>query len=103
MYKLNVPNRLILTGILPTAGTFIEMKVVQGLTSKLSPTSEDIISYDITEKDGQISWNKKGDEPREFEFDPTEVAIIIKSLRHLDETGEITQHIIPVYEKFLQV
>lgn len=103
MYKLNVAERLVTMDILPKAGTFIEMKVVQGIIKKLSLSNEDIISYDITQKDGRVTWNNKGDEPREFELDQTEVAIVIKSLRNLDETGGVTQETIPVYEKFLQV
>jgi len=103
MQKLNVGERLVTISILPRNSTFIEMKVIQGLIGKLSLSNEDIISYGITEKDGQVHWNDKGKEPSEFNLDQIEVALIKKTLQSLDEKGEITQEIIPVYEKFLQV
>lgn len=103
MQKMNVGERLITISILPRNGSFITMKVVQGIIGKLSMTSADIISYDICESDGNVRWNEKGKEKKEFDLEPVELALIKKSLQELDSNGGLTQENLPVYELFMGV
>jgi hypothetical protein len=97
---LNVGERLMTLSVLPKEGSFVTLKVIRTLVSRLAMTSEEIQNFEMVEKDGKVHFNAKGTEPMEFEFDPAELEIIRKSLTKLDREQKLDIEMFTVYEKF---
>jgi hypothetical protein len=100
MTALNIGERLVLLSVIPKEGNFVTVRVIKNLISKVALTDVEIGLCEVTEVDGNVRWNEKGELPFEFEFEPTELDIIKKTLRELDSTNKLNVDSFSLYEKF---
>jgi hypothetical protein len=101
MKGLTVGERLIVCTILPKESSFVTLRVVRNLISKLGLTAKEIEDFEISVVGEQTKWNGKGSIPVNFEFDQVELDMIKKQLRDLDEKGKLNIEMFSVYEKFV--
>jgi len=97
---MNVGDRLITMSILPKEGSFVTLKVIRSLMSRLGVTSQEIADYEIVEQDGQVRWNLEGTKPLDFEFDSVELELIRNQLMKMDRENRLNIEVVPIYEKF---
>jgi hypothetical protein len=97
---LNCGERLIVCSILPKEGNFITLRMIRTLIGRLGLTAEEITSFGIEEKDGQVRWNLNGNISVPFEFAQAEYDLIKEQLKKLNDTGKLTSDTFTVYEKF---
>jgi len=57
--KLNMLERLKILQMLPETGTFITLNIIQKFKESLAPTEKELKDFEMVEKDGNITWNKK--------------------------------------------
>ena len=99
--SLNVFERLSVLQTLPPSGNFITMKIVRDLQDKLSFTEEEIKELEIKERNDAVSWNPKGNEPKEIEIGEKAMDIVVDSFKKMDEEGKLTLRTLPLYEKLV--
>ena len=105
---LNAPERLNLLAILPQQGNLSTLRIVRDLREKLSLTEEEHKEFGIvtTQHEGSVTFNwKNGDAaltPREFQFQPKALSIIIEVLRHLDAQKQLRTEHISLFEAFVE-
>lgn len=83
--KLNIPERYLLTNILPEKGNFATMNVKQELKNLLYPNSKEVIEYEITVDGNDIRWNRKGTEQVEIPLTEAHVNLFIAQIEKLSE------------------
>ena len=98
--KLNVLERITALGILPEAGNFATLKIVQDLQRALALTEAEYKEFGVSQKGDQLTWNSKGLEEREIKIGEKAKDILIESLKKLDEEKKLTQNHYSLYEKF---
>lgn len=99
--KLNVLERLALLSVLPKEGNFATLKIVRKLREDLSFSEEEIKRFGIEDlPDGRMTWKKE--EEKEIQFGEKAIDIITKALKKLNETEQLTQDHLSVYEKFVK-
>jgi hypothetical protein len=103
--KLTVIERISLLGVLPTEGNFVTLKIVRQLREALSFTESEIKTLSIRQEGDQVMWNALAEAPGGAEIVIGEKAteIIAESLKKLDQQGKLTEQLISVYEKFVEV
>jgi hypothetical protein len=103
--KLNTPERMTLSSLLPEKGTFLNLKLVRETQESLSFTEEEHARLKfINLPDGRIKWNHPAnpeDDYREFEFSDLIVEMIRKELKKLDESADVELRHVSIYEKFM--
>jgi hypothetical protein len=100
--KLNIPDRLLLLGVIPKQGNFLTLKIVKDLIDKISFSSKELEEYQLTEKNGQVNWKTdKTDYEKDIELSGPEKAVIIDALKNLDGKKELTLDMLRIYDKFL--
>lgn len=104
--KLNVLERLALMNMLPEKEKFATLKVIRGFKDELGFTEEELKKYEIVEEAGKgVSWNPKTDikNQKDFVIGDTIKNIIIKELRRLEDSGELSdKYHFTLYEKFIE-
>ena len=99
--KLNVLERITALGILPEAGNFVTLKIVQNLQMALSLTEAEFKEYGVVQKDDQLTWNEKGREEKEIKIGEKATDILVEALKKLDEEKKLTNQHFSLYEKFV--
>ena len=99
--KLNVLERITALGILPEAGNFVTLKIVQNLQMALSLTEAEFKEYGIVQKDDQMTWNEKGREEKEIKIGEKATDILVEALKKLDKEKKLTNQHFSLYEKFV--
>ena len=105
---LNVPERLNLLSILPQQGNLATLRIVRDLREKLSLSEEEHKEFGITttQHEGSVTFNWTNDDaaltPREFQFQPKTLSIIIEALRQLDSQKQLRPEHISLYETFVE-
>lgn len=101
---LNLAERLVLMQILPKEGSFVTLKILRDLNSKLGVNSEEYTEFEIKEdkESQQVFWGQKGNEEKEFEFGEKENDLISESLEKLDKEKKLEQKHFTLYEKFVK-
>lgn len=99
--KLNVPERLTLLQVLPQEGNFLTLKIVRDLSEGVGLNEKAFNEFEITEADGQVTWNQKGAEEREIEIGEKATDIIVEALKKLNEANKLGQRHLTLYEKFV--
>jgi hypothetical protein len=97
--KLNVLDRVMLLGILPTEGNYLTFKILTNLKVELSFSEADHKAFNLREEAGKILWDKSED--KEIEIGDKAKEIIKESLKKLDEAGKVNEHNVSLYEKFM--
>lgn len=106
--SLNVPERLNLLSILPQQGNLATLRILRDLREKLSLTEEEHKEFGITSEqhEGSVTFKwTNGDAaltPREFQFQPKALSIIVEALRNLDSQKQLRTEHISLYEAFVE-
>ena len=114
---MGIADRLTVMNILPVEGNYATLGLIRTLKKQISLTEEDFKEFRIkmdgekyfdeeTKKEvivpeGQLHWNKKGNEGKEFEFGIKTEEIIVDSLKKLESSKKLTMNQFGVYEKFI--
>jgi len=101
--RVNILERLMLSGILPQEGNFITLKTVRETREKLSPTPKESKDWKFTydEKTQKYSWSNETDTHTEIEFNEQAIEIIKKALIKMDNDEKLTEQYYSIYEKFI--
>ena len=100
--KLNVGERLILMGVLPSENNFLTLKIVRGLVEKLGLKDEEFKEFEIIQEGNNVRWNTLGNDEREIQIGEKETDIIIEALKKLNNENKLTQRHFTLYEKFVK-
>jgi len=98
---LNIPERIVLFGILPEKENFVTMKIIKDLRSNLLLSEEDIKEGEIIlSEDGQmITWKKMVEKDVPIGEKATDV--VITALKKLDSEKALEERHMPLWEKFI--
>ena len=100
--KLNIPDRLLLLGVIPKQGNFLTLRIVKDLIDKISFGSKEVEEFELKEEKGQINWKTDETEhDKEIEITNPEKQIIIQALKNLDQKEELTIDMFGLYNKFM--
>jgi hypothetical protein len=106
-YPLNIAERIHLIAILPLEGDVTTLRIVRELRESLSLTEEEHRDFGVTteERDDQITYKwgnvQAAMTPREMEFRPKALAIIVETLKRLNQTKRLRAELLPLYEMFV--
>lgn len=100
--KLNVPERLLLMGVLPQEGNFVTLKTIRDTMDNVGFKEEEIKLYDIKTENQLTKWNPKGLDLKEFEFGEKSTDLIVGALEKLDKENKLTQQHFSLFEKFVK-
>ena len=98
--KLDIGSRIRLLGILPEKGNLLTLKIVRTLRDDLSFSEKEHKDFNIKAKGNQITWGDKC-KPKTIEFGDQAKKLIVKSLKDLDEQGELTLADLPLWDLFI--
>ena len=84
-------------------GGLLEMMHISNVRTKLSPTPEDEIKYDMKEEDGKTSWSMQKDTGYEIELTEREKEVIKGVIKTLPTEIEISQEESTLYLKFIDI
>ena len=108
--QLTVQERLGAAALLPAKANFANMKLIRELREALSLSSEEMDGIEFKEAaqgDGrtQLTWNeeKAAEVVADIPFDPKMYVVVMEALQKLDESEELEQTQVSLYEKFVQV
>lgn len=101
--KLNIPERIVLLGVLPKEGSFLTLKIIRDSQSIIAPSAEEIVNFDIRQVDEKVTWNEKGLEEVEFDFNQPVVDLVSKQLVELEKSNRLSMNHFSLYEKFVNV
>jgi len=110
--KLNIPERLALSSLLPQQGGVITLRVVKELQNKLDFTDEEVEEYEVknmTLPDGRttIKWNPKltaeKKDIKDIKISKIEKSVITRQLRQLDSQNQLHISMLPIYDKFIEL
>ena len=99
--KLNVLERILALGILPEAGNFATLKIVNDLKMSLGLTEVEYKEFEVKQKGDTMTWNEKGAEEREIKMGEKATDILIEALKKLDKEETLTNQQMSLYEKFI--
>lgn len=100
--KLNVLERITALGILPEAGNFATLRIMNDLRLALGLTEAEFKEFEIKQVDDQMSWNPKGAEEREVKVGEKATDILVEALKKLDKDEKLTNQQYTLYEKFVE-
>lgn len=100
--KLNLQQRISLTGYLPKEWKFETLVILKDIIKKIEITQDEIAKYEIKSEGNNIFWNVEGAKTEfELEFTELEKSEIKKALKKASD-GEILQmRDLPLYELFV--
>lgn len=107
-YPLNVPERIHLISILPLEGDVTTLRIVRELRETLSLSEAEHAEFGVETKehDGQttFTWANPAAAmaPRDIQFRPKALAIILESLKRLNQTKRLRAELLPLYERFVE-
>ena len=107
--KLFVKDRIVLLGILPKEGDFQTLKQLREFREVMGFTDQEtaMLKFVTNEQTGMINWTEPGDKDdpkpynKEFEIEPSIMAIIVGALKQLDAEKKLTNDTFEIYEKFM--
>jgi len=98
---LTVPERLNFPEILPARGKTIEMEIVKNLIERVRFLPEEIEECEMADlPDGRVKWNNNKAKPREFQFESSEIAVIQKGIKALDDMENVSLRTLELVKKF---
>lgn len=101
--KLTIKERLLLSGILPSEGNIVTVRIIRDLMHDLGISEEEKSKYNfVVHPDGNITWNDKYDsETKDVNIGSAAFGIIRDALKQADEKNKLHWEHIPMYEKFV--
>ncbi len=100
--KLNVLERITALGIMPEAGNFATLRVMNDLRMALSLTEAEFKEFGVKQEGDQMSWNPKGTEEREIKVGEKATDILVEALEKLDKEKKLLNQHYTLYEKFVE-
>jgi hypothetical protein len=97
--EMTIPERLYTMGALPKEGSFITLRLVRELNTKLGFSADEITNFEITEEEGLVKWNAMGNDPVEIEFADSELDVIKVEFKKLDSENKLNMNLFSIYEK----
>jgi len=104
---LSVFERIFLFSNLPPKSDITTIRAVRQLRTDLSFTDDELKEYGIeSEKDkngnltGRIRWDVDKVKDKNIEFSTGMMKVCVNILKKFNETGEVTEQHIPLYDKF---
>lgn len=98
--QLSVIQRLLLLNLIPTEGDITTVRIVQSLRSDLSFSEEEHAQMSMSVSDGQVTWNREAEAPKNIEIGPKGHAMICEALRKKSEQKKLTVEMIELYDLF---
>jgi hypothetical protein len=100
--ELGVFERLwLLNNALPKKSSAVNLRITQELISVLGLKAEEHKALGIREEDDRIVWDNGKEKVLEAELSEAQVELLAKSLKDLDEKGELELALLPLYDKFV--
>lgn len=96
--KLDVLERLMLPGVLPQQGNYVEQTVCRGIMKVVPLSEEEIERFGFVSDGEQHKW--KSSEEVKIDLSDVAVALIKKALKKMDDEGTLTLQYLTLYEKF---
>ena len=98
---LNVHERLLVLGVLPNEGNYVNLKILDELRMNLSYTEDELKKWDVdvNQETRMVSWSEDGE--ADIPIGEKATGIIVDELRKLDTENKLSSHTIPIYEKFI--
>lgn len=101
--SLNILERIVVLGILPSENDIITMKIIRKLKEDVGFTEDEIIKWNIKLNEGNITWNAgENSVEREYDFGIKSIEIISNALKELDKKKKITERHLSLYDKFVE-
>lgn len=99
--QLTILERLLLLQALPQKGNIITLRIVSDLRRNLSLTEQEIKDNHVRQEAEKMLWDN---DTATFEISIGEKAtdVIVESLKRMNETQELTEQYIPLYERFVE-
>jgi hypothetical protein len=84
-------------------GGLLEMMHISNIRTKLSPTPDDEVKYDMKEEKGQTTWSLEKDKGEEIELSDREKEVIKGVIKSLPPEIEVSQAETTLYLKFIDI
>lgn len=82
-------------------GNYVTFKVLGELRNKVGFNSEEVKEFDIKQTGNNVTWNEKGNTPREFTLNEMEVNLVRDQLIAKDKANKLIQLYLSIYEMFV--
>jgi len=99
--KLDIRERLVVSGLLPPEGNFITLKIIQKLREALAPTEKETKDWEIQVDVNQYKWDGTKDTTVDIAISEAGREMIVDALKKLDDSKTLTGTHFSVYEKFV--
>lgn len=99
--KLKMQERLMLVSVLPTQGNFLTVALASDLRKKVLPDNTENETLGIKQQAEAIQWDTTKDFGKDFEFEKSEMQMIKKALKELDDSGKLSMNHIELYRIFM--
>lgn len=96
--KLNVGERLTLTGVIPKEGNFNTMETVEKLKKALYLSEEEVVEMGLKQGADEIPANEFTTARKEVEISELGMAMIMKGLKKLDDDEKLNSFQFNVYK-----
>ncbi len=101
--KLTVKDRIIIPELLPTQGGMVDMILVKSISDKVAITAKDVTDLDITQDGTTVTWNQSKDSGVEINFERSEIDLLKKQIKDLDDSKKITMRIFDLCMKIREM
>ena len=99
--KLNVSERLAVLELLPTSGSFLNLKLVREAREDLSFTEKETQKLEFVTDAATNTVRWVGDIEREFTFGPTIIGMVSEALAARDKKELLEFRHLSIYPKFI--
>lgn len=100
--KLDMLERIMLLGLLPKEGSYMNLKLLRVVREELSFSDKENKALQFKQQDDQLTWNPGVKADKEIFFGEVIEGIIRKALTDLDKAEKITENHYSLYEKFME-
>lgn len=100
--KLSVLDRLVASNLLPTEGSFTNLKLIRVAKETLSFNEKENKLLQFKQTGDQVVWNQTVVVEKEVEIGEVVSLIIMEALKKLDSEGKLKEEHISLYEKFIK-
>jgi len=99
--NMTLGERLALAAALPREGNFLTLRTAAKLREKLTPTDDEIETWNIIVADDRITWSPAA-EAVDVDITNAETAAVIDLLRRMDREQCLSVEHMTLYEKFVE-
>lgn len=100
--KLSIAERLQLPILYPEKGDHITLTLKADIIKKVSMSQEEIAEVGLKTEDGKVfSWDPAKATEKEIDFSDSELELLRKKLKELDDRKELDDLTHQFYKKFL--